>query len=89
MKMGWADTVDLHIFLMGFDAGEQWGAHMDSESRKRLQTPSWLLLVEERFGFIPEKVHQEISAFNGHTSDAIPAAIAGVTRNEEWTRTKL
>ena len=88
MHMDWADTVDLRIFLSGFDAGEQWGAHMDSESRKRIQTPSWLLRVEEEVGFIPETVSQEIHAFNGEISDATPASIAEVNRNER-TRQKL
>jgi hypothetical protein len=78
----WADTVDLRIFLMGFDAGEQWGAQLDSECRKHLQTPAWLLSVQEKFGFIPEKVNQEIEAFNDQISGVTPAAIAGVTRKD-------
>jgi hypothetical protein len=82
MLLPWADTTDLRIFLMGFEAGEQWGVHMDSESKKHLQTPSWLLSIQGKFGFIPERVSQEINAFNGQISGVTPAAIAGVTRKD-------
>ncbi|MGA8152751.1 MAG: hypothetical protein WB952_17510 [Terriglobales bacterium] len=56
---------------------------MDSENKKRLQTPSWLLLAEKEYGFIPAVVAQEITVFNGHPADTAPSAIAGITRKLE------
>jgi hypothetical protein len=87
----WADTIDLRMFLMGFDAGEQWTRCTQgiADSAAPRDTPSWLLLAQQKFGYVPELVAQEINAFRGQTSDAIPAAIAGVTRKDECTRTKL
>jgi len=37
----WVDTVDLRLFLMGFDAGEQWAFRMGSEAEKLVED-TWL-----------------------------------------------
>jgi hypothetical protein len=53
----WADTVDLEIFLMGFDAGEQWSRHtMGMERNKHPDNATWLDLVEKDAGYIPDKI---------------------------------
>lgn len=42
-KYSWADTVDLRMFLMGFDAGEQWSScNLYSETEKPVASASWL-----------------------------------------------
>jgi hypothetical protein len=52
----WADIPDLHIFLMGFDAGEQWTRHTSDSERKTPASPdSWLNLYVESKA-IPDKV---------------------------------
>jgi len=80
----WADSVDLRIFLMGFDAGEQWALHTaDKENDKRPDIASWLTCTEQSCGYIPSKIIQPSNAFNSQTSEATPAAIAGVTGNGE------
>lgn len=40
----WVDSQDLHIFLMGFDAGESWAScNTDSQSRNQISSrSSWL-----------------------------------------------
>jgi len=43
-SLSWADSQDLEIFLMGFDAGEQWGIHNEGtvvEIRNQVKA-SWL-----------------------------------------------
>lgn len=81
-----ADMIDLQMFLEGFDAGEQWTLYrVDKESDMRLEPGSWLASVEH----IPSKIIQLSKEVNGQISDAIPAAIAGVTRKDECTRQKL
>jgi len=80
----WADIVDQRIFLMGFDAGEQWALHTaDKENDKRPDIASWLTCTEQSCGYIPSKIIQPSNAFNSQTSEATPAAIAGVTGNGE------
>lgn len=81
----WADTTDLRIFLMGLDAGEQWTRYIQgtADNAPHPNTPSWLLLAQEKFGYVPQLVTQEISALKGHISEVSPAAIAGVTRSDE------
>ena len=88
-KYSWADTVDLRIFLMGFDAGEQWQLHNPYSEAEKQTERSWLSLAEKEFGSVSNKLAQAISEYSGQTSDAIPAAIAGVTRKDECTRQKL
>jgi len=86
----WADSVDLRIFLMGFDAGEQWTLHRgDKELCLQADHSSWLDLAEKKSGRVIDRVTQEIKDFNDQTSVVTPAAIAGVTRNDECTRQKL
>jgi hypothetical protein len=73
----WADSGDLQMFLMGFDAGEQWALRSeDSSTYNAPQIPAWLLLANQ-------KVDQAIKASSRHTSDAIPAAIAEITRGDD------
>jgi len=86
----YVDSQDLRIFLMGFDAGEQWDAHgrIPQSELSGNDYSSWLTLSEKEFGNVPA-ILQEMRASNGHTSDAIPAAIAGVILSDECTRTKL
>lgn len=82
-NMPWIDMVDLRIFLMGFDAGEEWRHHTDSGKATNSQAEdSWLNLVSQQFGYVPNRVRQAINADNGQTSDVTPAAIAGVIRND-------
>jgi len=69
----WLDIVDLRIFLMGFDAGEQW-SHCSLYNETERPTASWISLVN---------ITQEINVEIGHTSAVTPAAIAGVTRSDE------
>jgi len=82
----WADTVDLRIFLNGFDAGEQWALHTTGkESDTRPELGSWLASVE----YVPSKIIQPSREANGQISDVTPAAIAGVTLKDVCTRQKL
>jgi hypothetical protein len=82
----WADTIDLRMFLDGFDAGEQWTLYTtDKGSDRRPESGSWLASVE----YVPSKIIQPSNEVNGQISFAIPAAIAGVTRSDECTRQKL
>ena len=88
----YVDMTDVRIFLMGFDAGEQYFSQNcstpDAPQRKAPCETSWLTTVEHTF--LPVRTRlQEISADNGQISDATPAAIAGVTRKDECTRQKL
>ena len=83
-RLPWLDTVDLRIFLMGFDAGEQFlCGKADNESKTHVEfeprdVPSW-----DTYFVSPNK------AVMGQVSDANPATIAGVTRRDESTRQKL
>jgi hypothetical protein len=71
----WADSVDLEMFLMGFDAGEQWAACKWSTGTYTAPDKcAWLLRADANF-------RQAIKLSNVQTSDVTPAAIAGVTRN--------
>ncbi len=57
----WVDIPDLRIFLMGFDAGEQWGCHTkDSgiEMPKEDQASSWLALAEKTLAPVPARVQE-------------------------------
>jgi hypothetical protein len=76
----WTDIADLRIFLMGFEAGEQWSLHHRGISRSKhpSELSSWLDLPS--CGQIPQRVYQRIKASSGRTSVVTPAAIAGVTR---------
>jgi hypothetical protein len=47
----WVDCVDIQIFLMGFDAGEQWVLRNGSETGKDAES-AWLVLAEERFKYL-------------------------------------
>jgi hypothetical protein len=68
----WLDIVDLRIFLMGFDAGEQFAHHTaGTETRTPVVVPSW------------DSYFQLSRADKGQISPVSPAAIAGVTRNDE------
>jgi hypothetical protein len=68
----WASTVDLQIYLEGFDKGEQFA--FGNFHKLELARDAW---------DTPNTAHQEINASNGHTSDDTPAAIAGVIRKDE------
>ncbi len=86
----WADTVDLRMFLAGFDAGEQWTHYTEGNERPpQIEPDSWLTSAQKDFGYVPDLVNQAINAESGQISFVAPAAIAGVTRNDECTRTKL
>jgi hypothetical protein len=79
-RLPWADTADLRIFLMGFDAGECFASRkVDSEAKTPVEIASWSTYFH----------HQASSAASGQISEASPAAIAGVTRKLECTRQKL
>lgn len=61
-KWGWADTVDLRIFLMGFDAGEQWTRYTEGNGEQTPTSPSsWLYSFEQEFGSVPDRIKQAIS----------------------------
>jgi hypothetical protein len=47
-KYHWADIPDLHIFLMGFDAGEQWTLHTQGIETDTHGDGSWL--TENKLG---------------------------------------
>ena len=65
---------------MGFDAGEQFVTRKaNSETSTVVEVPPW----DTYFTRYASK------ASNGHISFVKPAAIAGVTRKDECTRTKL
>lgn len=53
----WLDIVDLHIFLSGFDAGEQYALHIrDMGSDTHFDGETWLTLAEKRYGSVPDKI---------------------------------
>ncbi len=86
----WADTVDLRMFLAGFDAGEQWTRYTEGNERlPQIEPDSWLTPAQKDFGYVPDLVNQAINADSGQTSEVTLAAIAGVTRRLECTRQKL
>lgn len=80
--------VDLRIFLMGFDGGEEWSHRTGNENaaNSRLED-SWLNLASQQFGYVPDRVRQAINADNSQTSDVTPAVFAGVIRNSPKTAT--
>lgn len=50
-SMPWIDIADLRMFLMGFDAGEQWSCHIYTGKATNSQMEdSWLNLASEKFG---------------------------------------
>ena len=60
----WVDIVDLRIFLMGFDAGEQWTLHtMGNETQTSTLKSSWLNLAEQKCGTVSDKIHNNTSLF--------------------------
>jgi hypothetical protein len=70
----WANSIDLEMFLLGFDSGEWFCVHINTP--QQTVVPSYLI--------------PQLSNFvNSHTSEVMPAAIAGVTRSDECTRQKL
>jgi hypothetical protein len=70
----WADTVDLEIFLMGFDAGERWALHKwdIATDKAHEKSATWLSLAEEN-------IRRAIKLSNIQISEVTPADIAGVT----------
>jgi len=85
-RAAWADTVDLQMFLDGFDAGEQWALYTTgNQSDARLESGSWLSSVE----YIPSKITQPSKETSSQISEVMPAASAGVICKNECTRTKL
>jgi hypothetical protein len=88
-KYPWADTVDLRIFLMGFDAGEQWRLCSPYSEAEKPTEHAWLPLAEKELGSVLSTIVQAISEYNGQTSDVMPADIAGVTRSDKCIRQKL
>jgi len=56
----WADGQDLQIFLMGFDAGEQWAfCRRGTISETQSETdPSWLAAVERQSVPVPIRAEQ-------------------------------
>lgn len=82
----WPDTVDLRIFLMGFDAGEEWTRHSEGISGKLHPSEtaeSWLRPLTQSYGHIPTRAYQRIKAFNDPTSRVTPASITGITRDDQ------
>jgi hypothetical protein len=57
----WSDIVDLRVFLMGFDAGEQCAHYMAHRPQNGHQYESspWLTALER----IPDKIHHQIKSF--------------------------
>ncbi len=79
-KLPYLDILELRIFLMGFDAGEQFATRkVDTETSSFVEVPSW----DTYF------LRQASKLDSGQISEAIPAAIAGVIRSDECTRQKL
>jgi hypothetical protein len=70
----WADIADLRVFLMGFDAGEEW-SH-DSMGIVRKEHPcefaSWLDPTTRNYGYVPDMVRQRIKEFSGQTQTPFP-----------------
>jgi hypothetical protein len=55
----WADSQDLQIFLMGFEAGEQWNA-CSGGSQDNMQTDeaSWLTILDKTSQSVPDTIRQ-------------------------------
>ncbi len=68
----WAETVDLQIFLHGFDAGEHWTSYSKDIYVNTFPENAWLLSAKQ-------DIDQAIKLLRGQISCEIPAAIAGVT----------
>lgn len=64
-NLPWVDTIDLRIFLMGFDAGEEWNHHMGNgnQTANSEADDSWLDLASRTFGYVPDRVHQGLLYF--------------------------
>jgi hypothetical protein len=61
-KWEWLDIVDLRIFLMGFDAGEQWILHTKGTGTEIPTLPSsWLHLAEQKCGTVADKINNNSS----------------------------
>lgn len=60
----WADIVDLRIFLMGFDSGEQWTSHSPYTEGGKQIARSWLDLMEKESGSVLDEVNDAIKAYN-------------------------
>jgi hypothetical protein len=59
----WADIVDLRLFLMGFDAAEQWLLYISGNEVRIRSESSWLTLAEQKFGcHIPSEVEKHIKS---------------------------
>lgn len=71
----WVDSVDLRLFLMGFDAGEEWTNHSNGSSGagRPSEIESWLNLAAQNHGYVPDRIHERIRAFNEQILDATPA----------------
>lgn len=68
-KYPWLDIFDLRIFLLGFDAGEQWSrCNLYSEAEKPVAN-SWLTPMEKQFGNVPDMV-RDASFHSGSDSQA-------------------
>lgn len=59
----WADSQDLRIFLMGFDAGEKWASRSDIRvaDHPTENASSWLALSEKDLSDVLEKLSQQRS----------------------------
>jgi hypothetical protein len=83
-RLPWTTVVDCSLFLEGWSRGYEYGsdalahAACDSCTQQTQTLPS-----------SAPSCAQDMSAVSGHTSEVSPAAIAGVTRSDECTRTKL
>jgi hypothetical protein len=85
-RLPWTTVVDRYLFLEGWSKGYEYGSSVPARASYGSDTRQTQTLPSSSS---PSPQTQNTSAASDHISEAMPAAIAGVTRKDEHTRQKL